>query len=88
MRWTVFLALSIALTACASSEEKNRKRAEADHRECVSYGASFGTPAYTNCRVGLQQVREQRRAAIIGAWASTQPTRTRCSFIGYVMNCY
>lgn len=42
-------------------------RAEADANQCTSYGFAPGTDGYANCRMGLDQGRQQRRDAVIGA---------------------
>ena len=64
---TLLLGLAVILSGCGLKEQ----RAERDHDECLSMGASFGTPEYVNCRVVLKQVREQRKANAAAAYANT-----------------
>lgn len=47
----------IALSGCVSSED----RRYADTSTCQSFGAHYGSPAYTNCMLEQQRRRDNRQ---------------------------
>lgn len=58
----VFSLLSMALCACRSPEALARAREyqdAADDAQCVRFGAHPGTQDYLQCRLQLQQLRQQ-----------------------------
>ncbi len=57
MKKAVLLALLLA--GCASRQEI----AAVDDDTCQSYGAAYGSPAYIQCRMQRDQLRQQDRTA-------------------------
>jgi hypothetical protein len=51
---TFFIA---GLMGCATSQEDKARLAAADNEQCISYGTTPGTPAYTDCRLKLEHQR-------------------------------
>ena len=56
-------ALAALLTACASPAEI----AARDDATCKGYGFTPGTPAFADCRLRLDEMRNLRRAALIAS---------------------
>jgi hypothetical protein len=46
-----------------TNAERNASESAADDAACRQYGALPGTDAYTNCRLQMAQMRQQRRIA-------------------------
>lgn len=80
MRIFIIFCFALLLVDCASQQEREAKMQvqiaaadAADASRCASYGAQPGTPAYTECRIQLTQMRQQaaiatqaQQTAIIG----------------------
>ncbi len=59
-------ALSMALqgmvlTGCMSGAERRQMNLQADASTCQSYGASYGSPAYTACMLEQQHRRDTQQ---------------------------
>ncbi len=68
------LASMSALTGCLTSQQDNPAQFEAaDNEKCVSYGATPGTPAYTDCRLKL----EKQHALVAAEEASRPPPQQK-----------
>jgi hypothetical protein len=67
------------LSGCMSDAEVQAHLAAIDNGKCKSYGARFGTPAYTQCRAQLDAARTQAVAAFASA---PQPTYTPMTITG------
>lgn len=72
-------------------------RAERDHRECLGYGFSEGTPEYTQCRMLTAQQRRAATsaglsalgAALINSQPQAQPRPVvTCSTFGTMTTCH
>ncbi|VFR91696.1 hypothetical protein RAN3_4118 [plant metagenome] len=50
--------LGVTLSGCMSGAERRQVNLQADASTCESYGASYGTPAYTACMLEQQQRRD------------------------------
>jgi hypothetical protein len=50
--------LSIALSGCVSGAERRQVNLQADTDTCQSFGASYGSPAYTKCMLEQQHRRD------------------------------
>ena len=58
----------LALSACSTlSGPSAEQLAASDDSQCVSYGFKPGTDAYGNCRLQLDQGRQERRTAVAAA---------------------
>jgi hypothetical protein len=55
------MKLLLLLPGCAAIAER---RAAADDAKCQSYGATPGTPEYTQCRMQLDSQREDAAIAL------------------------
>ena len=65
------LASTLLLTGCLTSSQDNTAQFDAaDNQKCIGYGASPGTPAYTDCRMKL----EKQRALLAAEEGSRPPT--------------
>jgi hypothetical protein len=54
----VVLSLS-ALMGCITDKQPDKAQFDAaDNDRCISYGTTPGTPAYTDCRMKLERLRE------------------------------
>lgn len=95
MRWPAIL-LCAALTACEGMYEPQMTMGE----RCASYGFRYGTDAYGNCMLRLQEADIQRRTALgairiprLEMPQSSRPvlrggTVTNCQWVGSQMWCY
>jgi hypothetical protein len=50
--------LGIALSGCVSSEERQHIRVQRDAGTCQSFGAPYGSSAYSNCMLEQQRRRD------------------------------
>jgi len=51
--------MSVILMGCFTSSQDNTAQLEAaDNEKCIGYGATPGTPAYTDCRMKLEKMRK------------------------------
>jgi hypothetical protein len=62
-----------ALAGCATSQEDKARLAAADNEQCIGYGTTPGTPAYTDCRLKLEHQR-----AILASQPLPAPTFNSC----------
>jgi len=46
---------------CMTAAERQVMNNRNDHNTCISYGAKQGTTAYTDCRMNLNNTRNQRQ---------------------------
>ncbi len=53
--------LGLALSGCMSSAERRQMNLQADASTCESYGASYGSSAYTNCMLEQQHRRDTKQ---------------------------
>jgi hypothetical protein len=77
MKWIAIFS-ALALAGCESQTELNQRAAALEAQQdstCRSWGAQPGTEAYTNCRVQLAQMEEQRRAAVLQAYQANRANR-------------
>lgn len=51
--------LAVTLAGCMSPAQETAANAQQDREVCASMGASFGTPAHTQCMLRQQQRRDQ-----------------------------
>jgi len=65
MRIAIVIAC-VALAGCAASPER---LAAQDHQKCVDLDFTPGTEGYGNCRLQLESIRAQNRAARISAFS-------------------
>jgi len=77
MRALTLILCAVALSSCMASKEIAEKQAAADDAQCKSFGLTFGTPAYAECRIRLTEGRE-RSAAAARAALLAEPTATNC----------
>lgn len=68
-------------------------RAERDHRECLGYGFSEGTPEYAQCRMLAAQSRRAAASAMGAALINSQPQAqprpvVTCSTFGNMTTCH
>ena len=61
--FTVLAIFAIALSGCLTAQDRTAEFDAADRDKCISYGANPGTPAYTDCRLKLDSLRQQAAAA-------------------------
>jgi hypothetical protein len=75
VRGLAFFAIgSIAVLAgCSTTQEDKARFAAADNEQCLSYGTTPGTPAYTDCRLKLD-----RQRAILASKPLPAPTFESC----------
>jgi hypothetical protein len=64
-RSLLFLAV-LALMGCTSAEEVRQKNAALDDETCRSYGLTFGTPEYAQCRQNIANQRSANARAALG----------------------
>jgi hypothetical protein len=69
MRFFVLVGVGFLLSACAGSPVGDaiagpEKLAQQDDAYCVSIGAQLGTPAYTDCRLRMTQMRENKHNVV------------------------
>ena len=53
----------LVLSGCGWAEAIERRNAEADHNKCATYGLQVGMDDYANCRLTLEQMRQERALA-------------------------
>lgn len=91
MRHWIALAAVLSLAGCKTIAEAQSER---DDAKCVSYGAPKGSPAYTQCRLQLEQNRSNERAAFLGSpspasMIAPQAAAPRhCMWVGQVWTCH
>lgn len=78
--------ICVLLAGCAGSPLGDaitgpEKLAAQDDSYCRSIGAAKGTPSYTDCRLRVAQMREQRHAAAMAGGP------TVCNRVGYTTIC-
>jgi hypothetical protein len=90
------LLLAVAVGACRQNQTPEQLAAQqnaADDATCKSYGLQFSTPAYADCRLRLQQMRQEQQAqnaaqadAALLQWqqsmAANRPVVTNCTTTG------
>ena len=79
MRFLMILPLCVGLAGCAGSPVGDalagpEKLAQQDDAYCASIGAQPGTPAYTDCRLRVTQMRENKHNVVRGALLSQPDT--------------
>jgi hypothetical protein len=84
VRGLAFLAIGsiAALMGCATTEDDKARLAAADNDQCVSYGTTPGTPAYTDCRLKLDHQR-----AILASKPLPAPTFESCPTAASGLTC-
>lgn len=90
MRILMILPICGLLAGCAGSPVGDaiagpEKLAQQDDAYCQSIGAQLGTPAYTNCRMQMTQMRENKHNVARAAAASGGPTV--CNRVGNTTIC-
>lgn len=77
---TIALALAVlALAGCVTDAERARQQESADDSRCASYGYTYGTDGYGQCRqsIDAERARNQRAAAafMLGMQPVNRPTQ-------------
>jgi hypothetical protein len=56
-----FALLSLAFAECAATAQGRNSKQRQDARTCESFGASYGTPAYSDCMLAQQHRRDAKQ---------------------------
>jgi len=62
----------LLMTGCMSAQERALANAQADDATCKSYGLSFGSDGYAQCRQNVANQRAANARAALGAFATMQ----------------
>ena len=57
----VCVGFGVVLTGCESTEAMRQAKQAQDESTCSSFGARYGSPAYTDCMLTQQQRRDAKR---------------------------
>ncbi len=92
----------VALAGCMSQQEQAMRLAANDDAVCQSYGLTYGTPQYADCRMRVAEQRNAQQAAtdaqllaLAGAMNANRapatlpppPIQTNCQQLGNTVNC-
>jgi hypothetical protein len=58
---SLVIVLSIGLTGCMSGAERRQINLASDADTCASFGATYGSPAYSDCMLTQQRRRDVKQ---------------------------
>ncbi len=67
------LILAVALVSCGPPRPTVEQLAASDDAQCRSYGAQPGTDTYVQCRMSINQQRQQARTAMAAILSRPAP---------------
>jgi len=73
-RFLAIATLAASLCACKSAEDKRLELSARDDAECENIGAKRDTPAYTDCRLRLKEIRAKIIAGALAAPSDSHST--------------
>lgn len=77
LRMAIIACMVASLGACTTMEGPSPAQvSQSDDNQCQSYGLKPGATAYANCRIEIDQGRQNRRAAVAAAIISRPPLPT------------